>query len=133
MMSITKQETPKILIVDDEESIRNTLQQYLANHGYQTYVAATSEDALDYLVDGNIDIVISDIRRPDLNGLEFMQRLKTFCDADFIVMSGTIPGMNTCEKCFDAGASAAMKKPGKLEDILDTVKSLLKKRNKDRA
>jgi CheY-like chemotaxis protein len=71
--------------------------------------------------------VITDIRHHDLDGLEFIRRLKTFCNADFIVMSGTVPEMNTFEKCFDAGASAVFKKPFKPVDLLDTIKSILKK------
>lgn len=131
-MSIPKQETPKILIVDDDVSIRGVLNEYLINHGCQTYLAKTSDDALDILLSEKIDIVITDINRPSVNGFEFLARMKAFCLADFIVLSGTIPEIITPEQCFDAGASAAMKKPGKLEDILDTVKSLLKKRDKDR-
>ena len=121
------------MIVDDEFSIRAVLNEYLISHGYQTYLARTSDEALDILLNENIDIVITDIRHPDLNGLEFIRRLKTFCNADFIVMSGTIPGMNTYEKCFDAGANAAIKKPAKLVDILDTVKGILIKRDKEKA
>jgi len=122
-------EVPKILIVDDDVSIRNVLNEYFANHGFQAYTTSTSDEALNCLVNRNIDIVISDINRPGVDGLEFMRRVKTFCNADFIILSGTIlHKFHPPEECFDAGASAVFAKPAKLVDILDTVKSILKKR-----
>jgi hypothetical protein len=54
--------------------------------------------------------------------------VKTSYNADVIVLSGTIPEFHTPEECYDAGASAAIKKPAKLVDILETVKSMMNKR-----
>ncbi len=114
------------MIFDDEESLRKILKEYLDNHGYQTYLASSSDDALKYLKKENIDVVITDFRHPGLDGLQLTRRIKASYNADVIVLSGTIPEMNTPEECFDAGASAAIKKPAKLVDLLDTIKIILR-------
>ena len=108
-MAEIKEKPSKVLIVDDEESLRKVLKEFLSNHGYEIYIACTSDEALNCLVNRNIDIVISDINRPDVDGLEFMRRVKTFCNADFIILSGTIlHKFHPPEECFDAGASAVL-------------------------
>lgn len=123
-----KEKPSKVLIVDDEKSIRSTLSEFLANNGYQTYSASTNAQALMCLKKENIDIVITDISHPGLDGLQLTRRVKASYNADVIVLSGTIPQFNTPKECYDAGACAVSKKPAKLVDILDTVKSILKKR-----
>ena len=131
----SKNGPPKILIVDDDESMRKVLNEFLVNHGYQAYSATTNDDALTYLKNEDIDVVITDITHPGADGLELTRRVKTLYNADVIVISGAIlHKFHSPEECFDAGASAVLAKPAKVVDILDTVKNLLKKGgNRDRA
>jgi DNA-binding NtrC family response regulator len=134
-MAETKEKPLKILIVDDDESVRNVLQDYFANQGFQTFSASNNDDALECLKKENIDIVTTDINHYGAgDGLELTRTVKAICNANVIILSGNIPDFPTPEECFDAGASAAIKKPAKLDYILDTIEGILQKGdNKDRA
>ena len=66
----------KILIVDDERSIRTTLSAFLTFEGYDVETAEDVDEAYERLGKGRFDIVISDIMMPELDGLELCRRIK---------------------------------------------------------
>jgi two-component system NtrC family sensor kinase len=67
----------KILVVDDEASVRVSLQRYLATRGHQVETTASGEDALGRLKSGSYDAVIVDMRMPDLSGEQLFERLRS--------------------------------------------------------
>ena len=67
---------PRILIVDDELSMRDFLKILFENEGYEVSVAANAATALDVAVKDPFDVVITDIRMPGMNGLELLAELK---------------------------------------------------------
>ncbi|OLC30660.1 MAG: hypothetical protein AUH31_04260 [Armatimonadetes bacterium 13_1_40CM_64_14] len=83
-MSLPVQSPPKrqvaatrILVVDDEESIRDLCARVLTRAGYAVKTAASGEDAVSTLAETAFDLLISDIRMPGMSGLEVLERAKT--------------------------------------------------------
>ena len=77
-----------ILIVDDEEPLRQVLQQAINRVGYKCSISGSGEDALKFLDKNNVDIVITDIKMPGISGIELLQLVKENYNSDVIVITG---------------------------------------------
>jgi len=78
-----------ILVVDDEKAITNSLRSLFRNKKYQLYTANSGEQGLALLQDNPIDIIISDIRMPNMNGVQFLNQVaKHYPDVLALVLSG---------------------------------------------
>ena len=78
----------RILLVEDHQDSADTLSQLLALHDYDVSVARTMQEAIDVADQGLFDLLISDIRLPDGNGLELMRRLRSNRPIRGIAISG---------------------------------------------
>ena len=120
-----------ILVVDDDKVILNTIEQFINNVGYVCSVASDAFKAMEILEEHSVDLVISDIAMPSMDGIDFMRRaVESFPDLKFIIMTGytseySYPGI------IEAGASDFMVKPFKFEELkakidrIETESSLL--------
>ncbi len=82
-------EKASILIVEDEDSIRLTLRDYLKKKGYQLYVASDGVGALKIILDHDIDIIVTDYRMSVLGGDYWIKFLEQFCsDKRVLITSG---------------------------------------------
>ncbi|MBF0227177.1 MAG: diguanylate cyclase [Desulfobacterales bacterium] len=122
-----------ILVVDDEEAIRNSLSDYLNMVGYNASSADDAEKALEVLNQKHFDIVIADIRMPGMDGLELTDIIKKKFDCDVIIMTG-FSGDYTYEDAISKGASDFVFKPVRFEELILRIRRVLKERNlaKDR-
>jgi DNA-binding NtrC family response regulator len=78
-----------ILIVEDEDSIRLTLRDYLKNKGYTVIVASDGVGAIKQLLDNNVAVIVSDYRMDTLGGDYWIRFLKEYCrDKKIIITSG---------------------------------------------
>ena len=78
-----------VLIVDDDEAVRDSLTEYLDSIGWKTLTADSGEKALEYIREKKCDIVISDIRMPQMDGIELTRRIKEIDpDIDVIIATG---------------------------------------------
>ncbi|MEH6347097.1 MAG: response regulator [Bermanella sp.] len=78
-----------VLFVDDEISILNTLKRLLRNEEYQLLTASSAEEGLELLDSKKVDIVISDMRMPNIDGAEFLEKVKSkHPDIGRMIMSG---------------------------------------------
>lgn len=68
--------SPKILIVDDEENVLNSLKRLFRKEPYQILTALNGEEGLKILDDQQVDLIISDLKMPEMNGIEFFKRAK---------------------------------------------------------
>ena len=66
----------QLLIVDDEENTRHMLCSFLEKHNYATETALNGEDALEKLRDSPYDAVLCDVRMPEMDGMNFLKRIK---------------------------------------------------------
>jgi DNA-binding NtrC family response regulator len=68
--------SPKILIVDDEENILHALKRLFRRENYQIFTATSAEDGLSVMNQEDVDLIISDLKMPGTNGVEFFARTK---------------------------------------------------------
>ena len=80
--------TPHILIVDDDLSIRDAMHEFVVISGYEASVASSAEEALEVLSGNVVEVVITDILLPGMDGLALTDRIKRNHDIDVIVMTG---------------------------------------------
>ena len=101
----------RILIVDDEKSIRKTLKAFLTNEGYEVDVAEDVETAHEFLKENAFDIVVSDIVMPRISGVTLLKNIRdTAPDVRVIMMTGE-PTLETSVDAVRAGASYYLTKP----------------------
>lgn len=118
---------PKILIVEDDLPIRDTVHEFIQMSGYDVCVAASAEEALGVLTDTPVDVVISDIMLPGMDGLELTDRIKRNYDVDVIVMTAYSTEYSYAE-AVSKGASDFVFKPVRLEELHLRLKRVLKER-----
>jgi DNA-binding NtrC family response regulator len=119
----------RILIVDDEASIRETLKEILTYEGYEIDVAEDGAQALDMLRKTEYDVAICDIKMPKIDGLELLERVKGVADDVSFIM---ISGHGTIETALEAtkrGAYDFIAKPPDLNKLLITVRNACEKNN----
>jgi diguanylate cyclase (GGDEF)-like protein len=116
-----------ILIVDDDLSIRNTMQEYIKNAGFASQTASTAEEALELIKINKYAVVITDIRLPGMGGLELTKVIKKDNGSDVIVVTGYSDDYSY-EEAINIGASDFVIKPVRLEELLLRLRRVLKER-----
>ena len=117
-----------ILIVDDEELIRQSLQQTVNRSGYNCSASKDGKEALAVLDNRSVDVVITDIKMEGMDGIELLKRVKEKHDADVIVMTG-FAGDYTYEEIIETGASDFVLKPLSAGELIVRLKRVLKERS----
>lgn len=118
----------RIIVVDDEENIRGTLQEILTDEGYQVSCAADGETALRMIQSEAPDLVLLDIWIPGIDGIQTLKILKKIdADTEVVMMSGH-GAIETAVKATKFGAFDFIEKPFSLDTILRTVALALKSR-----
>ena len=116
-----------VLIVDDDLSVRNTMDEYIASAGFSTLAASSAEEALDLIEKNNFSVVITDIRLPGMGGLELTKVIKRKNGSDVIVVTGYSDDYSY-EEAINIGASDFVIKPVRLEELLLRLRRVLKER-----
>jgi two-component system response regulator HydG len=120
----------KILIVDDDLDICELLCKFLSRKGYEAASTHNAADALAELKKNQYDLIISDFRLPDDNGLNLLQRVKILQpDAQFILITG-YSDVKMAVKAMKLGAYEYVTKPLHPDEILSTIKSALEDTDK---
>lgn len=118
---------PNILIIDDERAIRNSLKEILEYEKYNVDEAEDGEQGLKLMSKNNYDVVLCDIKMPNMDGMEVLQKaMETGHEAQFVMVSahGTI---ETAVEATKMGAFDFIQKPPDLNRLLVTVKNALDK------
>jgi DNA-binding response OmpR family regulator len=122
-----------ILLVDDEELLRAGMQEMLEIQGFHVITAPNGEQALSCLADTQVDLVITDLVMPKMDGVDFVQQLRKIRpDVPVIVVSGSTRnimqryGIDTIQV---PGADASLSKPFKGLDLVAQIKDLLASRS----
>ncbi len=120
---------PKILVVDDDDAIRDTLYDLLADE-YVCQTAETAEKALARLATDSYDVVLTDISMPGLSGLELLGHIRQrFADTPVIIISG-ISDQEHAQGLIKLGAFDFLLKPFKLEDVEKSVQRAIEFRRR---
>jgi two-component system nitrogen regulation response regulator NtrX len=118
---------PRVLIIDDEKSIRNTLKEILEYEGYSVDEAADGHAGLEKLNDESYDVVLCDIKMPKMDGLEVLSKAQDICpDTPFVMISGH-GTLETAVEATKKGAYDFISKPPDLNRLLITLRNAIDK------
>ena len=118
----------RVLVVDDEASIRKLLCQKLSNEGYSCLEAGSAQQASDKLRNNTVSLVILDIAMPGKSGVELLPEIKTSYPDTTVVMATAITDTNIAIQCMRQGAYDYITKPFNLDGIVISVDRALEKR-----
>ena len=119
----------RILVVDDEQSMRDLLAEYLNEYGYEVTCAVNGQEALRIYEQGHFDIILSDLYMEPMNGLELLNKIKEIKpDAIFIMITGH-PTIKTSIEVIKKGATDYITKPFNIDEIKVKIERALLEKN----
>lgn len=119
-----RQQSPKILLVDDETALRQVLRARLTAQGYFIHEASTGEDVLNTVPALQPDVIVLDVGLPDIDGIEVTRRLRPSVQTPIIILS--VRGAESDKiAALDAGADDYLTKPCDLGELLDRIRTAL--------
>jgi len=116
---------PKILVVDDDETIRTTMKAILQDEGYIVDLAATGKEAIQKTQEKNYNIALLDIKLPDMEGIELLKLLKDGIPKTRKIMVTGYPSMQNAISAVNKNADAYLLKPVDVEKLLQMIKEQL--------
>ena len=117
----------RILVVDDEPSVRDALDRALRMDGYRVQLAADGREALDALAHTPPDAIVLDVLMPEPDGLEVCRRLRAAGDRTPVLMLTARDAVPDRVKGLDAGADDYLVKPFALEELGARLRALLRR------
>ncbi|HVO85400.1 MAG TPA: response regulator [Syntrophobacteria bacterium] len=115
-----------VLVVDDEEYVRELLKTFLTEMGYQVIVASHGEEALDLAKKESLQVIILDVKMPGIDGIETCRRLKSDGGTCVIPVIVATALRETLPAVLDAGANDFVTKPFHLTELLTRIRSILR-------
>jgi len=113
----------KILVVDDEENARIGLSKLLAQEGYLVDSVSNGFEALTYLRQNEVNLIVTDINMPGMNGITFLKELNKSYPKSNVIMITAYGGVESYIEAMNLGAFEYINKPVKIEEL----KSILHK------
>ena len=121
----------KILLLEDEVELAETLQELLEENGYKVDMVHSGNDAVDASYDNSYDLYIFDINVPDMTGLELLESLRDADDKTPAIFISALIDLNSIAKAFEIGADDYIKKPFFPQELLIRVKAKLIHKTED--
>ena len=115
----------RILVVDDEEAIREALCEFLTDEGYEAILASNGEEALDLAETENPQLILLDMRMPGIDGIETCQRLKKNEKTRLIPIIVATAFRDTFMEACDVGADDFVTKPFEVAELSVRLRSML--------
>jgi DNA-binding NtrC family response regulator len=120
----------KILVVDDEATIRHVLKQMLSMKDCETRMAGSAEEATCILSDWEPDVTLADISMPGKSGIQLMEDIKQqYPDTEVLIMT-SYSSTESVQRAIRAGAHDYLSKPFKLTEVWETIERALCKRRR---
>lgn len=124
----------KILVIDDERAIRNTLKEILGDEGHTVDVAEDGKKGMEKACQNEYDLIFSDVKMPEIDGIELLTALKqpadenSYVDCPIVMISGH-GDIETAVEALKKGAYDFIEKPLDLNRLLITIKNALEQKN----
>lgn len=115
-----------ILVVDDEESVRDSLNNWFTEDGYRVECAENAKKALSLLETENFDIILADIKMPGMDGLEMLRRIKAFKKDAIVIVMTAFASVNTAVVALKDGAFDYVTKPFDPDDLSHLIRNASK-------
>ncbi|HQU85454.1 MAG TPA: sigma-54 dependent transcriptional regulator [Pyrinomonadaceae bacterium] len=125
-----------LLIVDDEQSYRQLLTLVFENDGHQIRTAMNGREAVQMLLDEPADVIISDVKMPDMDGIELLRAVRENHPDTAMVLMTAFASVETAREAFKLGADDFIQKPFDVEELKIIVRKALEKQvlvNENRA
>jgi two-component system, NtrC family, nitrogen regulation response regulator NtrX len=122
----------RILVVDDDETIRTTMRAILEDEGYLVDLASTGEEAIQLTMKNTYNIALLDIRLPDMEGVELLKLMRDSVPRTRKVMVTGYPSMQNAIAALNKNADAYLLKPIDIEKLLALVKEQLEAQENER-
>ena len=113
----------KILVIDDERSIRNTLKDILGFEGFQVELAENGRAGIDLVQSSEFDIILCDIKMPEMDGLEVLEQIRKIKPESTVVMISGHGTIDTAVEAIKKGAFDFIEKPLDLNRLLITLRN----------
>src|SRR5829696_4856604 len=119
---------PRILVIDDDQGVRDSMARMLRGAGFNVEIATTGEEGVAAAKGNAFDVILSDMRMPGISGIEVLQKLREQrVDCAFIVMTG-FGTVDTAVEAMKLGAVDFVQKPFLREELLIRVRSAAERR-----
>jgi two-component system response regulator AtoC len=118
-----------VLITDDNELIRETLQKALVSEGYRVQLAKNGQECLEAVRHGDIDLILLDMRLPDINGIEILQRLRQTQSDSIVLMMTAYGDVESTKKALELGAFDFIRKPVTPKALVSIIKMAMEIRS----
>lgn len=115
-----------VLIVDDEKNMLMVMQMALEDAGYRVLTAERAEDAVGYLRDPDLDVILSDLKMPGMSGQEFIRRCRQERSDVPVIVVTAFGSIRSAIECIQAGASDYLTKPFEPEELQFAVDSAIR-------
>ena len=118
----------KILVVEDDEAVSELYHEYLSRSGFKIKTVDSAEEAEKTLSNERMDIILTDVKLPGIDGIEFTKKIKKQYEIDVIIMTGYHLEY-TYKDAIESGASDLIFKPVKLNELLLRINRVIKERS----
>ncbi len=119
---------PSVLVVDDERSMREFLEILLNKEGYLVTLAGNGEEAFRFLEKDKYDVLVTDIRMEDIDGIDVLKKAKALCPETIVIMISAFATAETAVEAMKEGAYDYIPKPFKVREFKKILKDALDSR-----
>jgi DNA-binding NtrC family response regulator len=112
---------PKILLVDDEERFRRTTAKLLKGNGLEVLTAASGKEAIQEVKTQSYDVIILDVRMPEMSGIEALKEIKKIKPGVEVIMLTGHASVDTAFEILKLGACDYLFKPCSIEELMDKI------------
>jgi DNA-binding NtrC family response regulator len=121
-----QRQSKRILVVDDEENARFGLSKLLSNEGFLVDSVSNGFEALNFLRQQEVNLIVTDINMPEMNGITFLKELNKNFPNSNVIMITAYGGVESYIEAMNLGAFEYINKPVKIEELKSILKKIFK-------
>ncbi|ABB32897.1 response regulator [Geobacter hydrogenophilus] len=125
---MAEQAKKRILVVDDEENARIGLSKLLEREGFEVESVSNGYEALNYLNQRQVNVIVTDINMPEMNGITFLKELNKNFPASNVIMITAYGGVESYIEAMNLGAFEYINKPIKIDELKSILKKIFKEK-----